>query len=97
VIGITGQVSAVNITSRKMKRLSLLQGILSFFFNRTILAVTINIVAGIIRSIEKTFGDSPGEVLSSRVLVSKNTITTRSRQFSGISRPEAKDEAMPNC
>ncbi len=48
VIGMTGQVSDVNITSRKMRRLSLLQGILSFFFNTTILAITINIVAGII-------------------------------------------------
>jgi uncharacterized membrane protein len=48
VIGMTGQVSDVNITSRQMRRLSLLQGILSFFFNTTILAITINIVAGII-------------------------------------------------
>lgn len=48
VIGMTGQVSDVNVTSRQMRRLSLLQGILSFFFNTTILAITINIVAGII-------------------------------------------------
>ena len=48
VIGMTGQVSDVNITARQMRRLSLLQGILSFFFNTTILAITINIVAGLI-------------------------------------------------
>ena len=48
VIGMTGQVSDVNVTSRQMRRLSLLHGILSFFFNTTILAITINIVAGII-------------------------------------------------
>jgi uncharacterized membrane protein len=46
VIGMTGQVSDVNVTSRPMRRLSLLQGVLSFFFNTTILAITINIVAG---------------------------------------------------
>jgi uncharacterized membrane protein len=48
VIGMTGQVSDVNVTSRPMRRLSLLQGVLSFFFNTTILAITINMVAGII-------------------------------------------------
>lgn len=48
VIGMTSQVSDVNITSREMRRWSLLHGILSFFFNTTILAITINMVAGII-------------------------------------------------
>jgi uncharacterized membrane protein len=48
IIGMTGQVSDVNVTSRPMRRLSLLQGVLSFFFNTTILAITINIIAGII-------------------------------------------------
>lgn len=48
VIGMTGQVSDVNVTSRTMRRLSLLQGILSFFFNTTILAISINMIAGII-------------------------------------------------
>jgi uncharacterized membrane protein len=37
VIGMTSQVSDVNVTSRAMRQLSLLQGILSFFFNTTIL------------------------------------------------------------
>jgi uncharacterized membrane protein len=48
VIGMTGQVSDVNVRSRQMRRLSLLHGILSFFYNTTILAISINIVAGII-------------------------------------------------
>jgi uncharacterized membrane protein len=48
VIGMTGQVSDVNVTSRQMRRWSLVHGILSFFFNTTILAISINIVAGII-------------------------------------------------
>jgi uncharacterized membrane protein len=48
VIGMTGQVSDVNVTSRMMRKLSLLQGILSFFFNTTILAISINMIAGII-------------------------------------------------
>jgi uncharacterized membrane protein len=48
VIGMTGQVSDVSVTSRQMRKLSLLHGIISFFFNTTLLAITINIVAGII-------------------------------------------------
>ncbi len=46
VIGMTSQVSDVNVTSRKIRRLSLIHGVLSFFFNTTILAMAINIVAG---------------------------------------------------
>jgi len=48
VIGMTSQVSDVNVTSRTMRRLSLLHGVLSFFFNTIILALTINIIAGLI-------------------------------------------------
>ena len=48
VIGMTSQVSDVSVTSRTMRRLSLIHGVLSFFFNTTILAMTINIVAGLI-------------------------------------------------
>jgi uncharacterized membrane protein len=50
VIGMTSQVSDVNITSRPMRRLSLLHGVLSFFFNTAIVAITINIVAGLVAS-----------------------------------------------
>jgi uncharacterized membrane protein len=48
VIGMTSQVSDVAIRSRKLRRLALLHGVLSFFFNTTLLAMTINIVAGLI-------------------------------------------------
>jgi uncharacterized membrane protein len=48
VIGMTSQVSDVDVTSRTMRRLSLIHGVLSFFFNTTILAMTINIIAGLI-------------------------------------------------
>jgi uncharacterized membrane protein len=50
VIGMTSQVSDISVTSRQMRRLSLLHGILSFFFNTTIVAMMINIVAGSISS-----------------------------------------------
>ncbi len=49
VIGMTSQVSDVAINSRSMRRLSLLHGVLSFFFNTTIVAMTINIVAGLVQ------------------------------------------------
>jgi len=48
VIGMTSQVSDISVTSRQMRRLSLMHGILSFFFNTTIVAISINIVTGVI-------------------------------------------------
>jgi uncharacterized membrane protein len=48
VIGMTSQVSDVQITSRSMRRLALLHSILSFFFNTAIVAMSINIIAGLI-------------------------------------------------
>jgi uncharacterized membrane protein len=48
VIGMTSQVSDVQITSRAMRQLALLHGVLSFFFNTAILAMSINIIAGLI-------------------------------------------------
>ncbi|OKH34272.1 hypothetical protein NIES2101_39240 [Calothrix sp. HK-06] len=48
IIGMTCQVSDVQITSRSMRRLALTHGILTFFFNTVILALSINIIAGII-------------------------------------------------
>jgi uncharacterized membrane protein len=49
VIGMTSQVSDIQITSRSMRRLSLLHSILSFFFNTAIEARSINIIAGLIQ------------------------------------------------
>lgn len=47
VLGMTFQVSDVNVTSRKMRRLATLQGLIGYMFNTVVLALTINIAAGI--------------------------------------------------
>ena len=48
VIGTTSQTADVSIVSRPMRRLALLHGIVAFVFNTTLLALTINIAAGLI-------------------------------------------------
>jgi uncharacterized membrane protein len=48
VIGTTSQTADVNIVSRTMRRLALLHGVVSFFFNATLLALTVNIAAGLL-------------------------------------------------
>ncbi len=48
VIGMTCQVSDVQITDRAHRRLALAHGVVSFFFNTIILALTINILASLI-------------------------------------------------
>lgn len=48
VIGMTSQVSDVQITSRSLRRLALMHSILSFFYNTAIVAMSINIIAGLI-------------------------------------------------
>jgi uncharacterized membrane protein len=45
VVGMTSQVSDVQISGRNLRRLALIHGVVSFFFNTIILALTINIVA----------------------------------------------------
>ena len=47
VIGMTCQVSDVNVSSHSMRRLTLLHGLLSFAFNTMILALSINIISGL--------------------------------------------------
>jgi uncharacterized membrane protein len=47
VIGMTCQVSDVQISSRSLRRLSLLHGLISFAFNTAILAMFVNIIAGL--------------------------------------------------
>jgi uncharacterized membrane protein len=47
VLGMTFQVSDVQITSRKLRRVSTLHGLLSFLFNTVIVALTVNIAAGL--------------------------------------------------
>jgi len=46
VVGMTCQVSDVQVTSRHMRRLTLGHGVLSFFFNAIILALAVNFIAG---------------------------------------------------
>ena len=48
VVGMTCQVSDVQITSRRMRRLTLVHSVLSFGFNTIILALLINIVSGLL-------------------------------------------------
>lgn len=48
VVGMTCQVSDVQISGRMLRRLALFHGIVSFFFNTIILALTINILASAI-------------------------------------------------
>jgi uncharacterized membrane protein len=47
VLGMTFQVSDVQVTSRQFRKLALLHGILSFGFNTVIVALTINVIAGL--------------------------------------------------
>ena len=48
IIGMTCQVSDVQISSTSIRRLALIHGLISFAFNTAILAVFVNIIAGLI-------------------------------------------------
>jgi len=48
VLGMTFQVSDVNVRSKKMRRLATLQGLIGFLFNTVILAVTVNVAASLL-------------------------------------------------
>jgi uncharacterized membrane protein len=48
VVGMTCQVSDVQITSRRMRRITLVHSVLSFGFNTMILALLINTVSGLL-------------------------------------------------
>lgn len=47
IIGTSGQTADVSFTSRKMRRTGLVHCVLAFFFNTTLLALTINIASGL--------------------------------------------------
>lgn len=47
-VGVANATADINITSRKMRRITLAHSILSFFFNMALLGLTINIAAGLI-------------------------------------------------
>ncbi|MGB7857639.1 MAG: DUF1345 domain-containing protein [Pseudolabrys sp.] len=48
VIGMTSQVSDVGISSKVIRRVASIHGVLSFFFNLVVLALTVNMVANLI-------------------------------------------------
>jgi len=48
VVGMTCQVSDVQISGRRIRRLALVHGVISFAFNTVILALTINIISGLL-------------------------------------------------
>lgn len=48
VIGMTSQVSDVCVSSRYIRRVVAVHGVLSFFFNLTVLALTVNMVSSLI-------------------------------------------------
>lgn len=47
VVAMTAQVSDVQITSKKIRRLTTVHGVVSFFFNVAVLALTVNIVSSL--------------------------------------------------
>jgi uncharacterized membrane protein len=47
VIGTSGQTADVSITNRKMRRINTVHCVLAFFFNTTLVALTINIASGL--------------------------------------------------
>jgi uncharacterized membrane protein len=49
VVAMTAQVSDVQITNKKIRRLTTVHGVISFFFNVTVLALTINIVSSLMQ------------------------------------------------
>jgi uncharacterized membrane protein len=49
VIGMTWQVSDVQITSKRIRRIVLMHALLSFVYNTVILALSINIISGLIQ------------------------------------------------
>ena len=48
VVGMTSQVSDITTTTRSMRRLTLIHGVLAFIFNIAIVAMSINIIASVI-------------------------------------------------
>ncbi len=50
VIAMTSQVSDVQISSRSIRRLGSIHGVISFFFNLTILALTVNMVSNLVQA-----------------------------------------------
>jgi hypothetical protein len=54
----TAQVSDVQITSKTMRRLTTVHGVVSFFFNVIVLALTVNIVSSLMSAVQHRHGYS---------------------------------------
>lgn len=50
VIGMTSQVSDVAITSKVIRRMATVHGVVAFFFNLTVLALTVNLVSNFVQT-----------------------------------------------
>lgn len=48
VVGMTSQVSDIPVTDRSLRRVVLVQGLFAFFFNLGVLALTINVISGML-------------------------------------------------
>ncbi len=48
VIGMTSQVSDVGVTSPSIRRMVMIHGVVSFVFNTTIIALTVNIASSVL-------------------------------------------------
>ncbi len=48
IIGVASQTADVSISSQRLRRLALLHGLVAFFFNVTIIALSINTVSGLL-------------------------------------------------
>jgi len=48
IVGMTSQTADVAISSTRMRRLAMAQGMIAFAFNTTLLALTVNIAAGLL-------------------------------------------------
>lgn len=48
VIGMTSQTSDVNVCSKVIRRMAAIHGVISFFFNLTVLALTVNMLSNLI-------------------------------------------------
>ena len=49
VLAMTSQVSDVSITSRVIRHVAAIQGVMAFLFNLTILALTVSMISGLIK------------------------------------------------
>ena len=49
VVGTTNQTSDTEVTSRAMRRVVMAHGLLSFFFNTMVIALTVNLTAQLVQ------------------------------------------------